>query len=236
MDNTMFNACVKADWKWIKLKTLVEHGERDNISFNSVSRACAVDKQQEKELAVVRLMGEKCAEKMHRSNSVLLNALPRKPAAATVLQQAETDCAMDQELFQSQHASILEPGATAQQSFSSSLENSMQVNTPPRRARMPEDVVATVRPRVVMCAMSSVLCKQDVPEIDWEKPVKAEREPEVKRMLEFELYEEVSEELTSGGLTGEVRSGEITSRKQNQWCMPVCRGEMVVVATSSGRD
>ena len=41
MDNTMFNACEKADQRSIKLKTLVEHGEKDNISFNSVSRACA---------------------------------------------------------------------------------------------------------------------------------------------------------------------------------------------------
>ena len=46
--------------------------------------------------------------------------------------------------------------------------------------------------------MISVLCKRDVPEIDWEKLVKAERESEVMRMLEFELHEEVSEELTSG--------------------------------------
>ena len=216
----MFKACEKADQQLIKLKTLVEHGERDNISLNSVSRACAVDKQQEKELAVFRLMGERCAEKKHRSNSVLLNALRRKPAAASVLQQAETGCAMQQALFQSQHASILEHGVTAQQSLSSSHENSMQVNTSPHRARMPEDVVATVRPRLGMCAMISVLCKRDVPEIDWEKLVKAERESEVKRMLEFELYDEVSEELTSGKRI--VRSGEIsTSRKPNQWCMPV---------------
>ena len=40
MDNTMCNACEKADQKLIKLKTLVEHGERDNISLNSVSSAC----------------------------------------------------------------------------------------------------------------------------------------------------------------------------------------------------
>ena len=92
-----------------------------------------MDKEQEKELAVFRLMGERCAEKMQRSNSVQLNALRRKPAAANVLQQAETGCGMEQELFQSQHASILEHGATAQQSFSSSLENSMQVNSSPRK-------------------------------------------------------------------------------------------------------
>ena len=101
IDNTMFNASGKDDQRSIELKTLVEHGERDNMSFNSVSRACAVDKQQEKELTVFRSMGEKSVEKTHRNNSVLLNALCRKPAAASVLQQAETGCAMEQELFQS---------------------------------------------------------------------------------------------------------------------------------------
>ena len=130
----MVNACEKADQRSIKLKTLVEHGERDNISFNPVSRACAVDKQREKELAIFRLLEERCAKKTHRSNSVLLNALRRKLVAASVLQQAETGSAMEQELFQLQHASILEHGVTAQQSLSSSLENSMQVNTSPRRA------------------------------------------------------------------------------------------------------
>ena len=90
MDNTMFNACEKPDQQSIALKTLVEHGERDNISFNSVSRACAVDKQQEKERerAVFRLMGEKCAEKMHRSNSVLLDAFRRRLAASSVLRHS----------------------------------------------------------------------------------------------------------------------------------------------------
>ena len=157
-----------------------------------------MDKQQDKELVIFRLMGERCAEKMHRSNSVLLNALRRKPAAAIILQQAKTGCALGQELFQSQHASILEHHVTAQQSFSSSHEESMQVNTSPRRVRMAEDVVATVRPRLEMCTMISVLCKRDVAEIDWKKLVKAGRESEVKRMLEFKLYDEVSEELTSG--------------------------------------
>ena len=52
MDNTMCNACEKADQKLIKLKTLIQHGERYNISFNSVSRACTVNKQQEKGLIV----------------------------------------------------------------------------------------------------------------------------------------------------------------------------------------
>ena len=74
-NNTMFNACVKADQKSIKLKTLVEHDERDNISLNSVSSACAVDKQQEKELVIFRLMWrEVCWEKASESTVVLLNA------------------------------------------------------------------------------------------------------------------------------------------------------------------
>ena len=100
--------------------------------------------------------------------------------------------------LQTQRASIVEPGATAQQSFSSSHVKSMRVNTSPRRARITEDVVATVRPRLGMGAMISVLCERDVPQIDWEKLVKAGRESDVKRMLEFELYEAVSEEPTSG--------------------------------------
>ena len=166
MDNTMFNACEKDDQWSIELKMLVEHGEGDNISFSSVSRACAVDKQREKELAVFRSMGEKCVEKTLRSNSVLLNALRRKPAAASGLQQAETGCAMEQEWFQSQHASILEPGATAQQSFSSSHEESMQVNK-----------------------MSS--CKRGSNEDDDDVRT-------IRLRSELELYEEVSEELTSG--------------------------------------
>ena len=101
-------------------------------------------------------------------------------------------------VVQLQHTSILEHAVTAQQSLSSSLENSMQVNNSPRRARMPEDDVATVRPRLEMYTMIIVLCKRDVAEIVWEKTCEAERESEVKRMLEIELYEEVSEELTSG--------------------------------------
>ena len=90
MYNTMFNACEKEDQWSTKLKTLVEHGERDNISFNSVSRACAVDKQQEKERAVFRLMGEECAKKMHRSNSVLLHALRGSRCNCTTITQFES--------------------------------------------------------------------------------------------------------------------------------------------------
>ena len=124
-----------------------------------------MDKQQENELALFRSIGEKCVEKTHRSNSVLLNALRKKPAAASVLQQAETGCAMEQKLFQPQHASIFEPSATVQQSLSSSHEESMQVNKTSSRKRGSDE-------------------DDDV---------------RISRLrLEFELYEEVSEELTSG--------------------------------------
>ena len=90
---------------------------------------------------------------------------------------------MEQELFQSQHTSILDHDVTAQQSLSTSHKNSMQVNTSPRRARMSQDVVATVRPRLGMCTMISLLCKRDSVEIDWEKLVKAGQESEAKRNL-----------------------------------------------------
>ena len=73
-------------------------------------------------------------------------------------------------------------------------------------------------PRLDMSALISELCERDVPQIDWEKlgedshsavdiytglkldaaHVKAGRETEAKRMLEFGVYEEVSEELTRG--------------------------------------
>ena len=154
-------------------------------------------------------MGEKFVEKTHRINSVLLNDLRRKPAAASGLQQAETGCVMEQELCQSQHASILEPNATAQQSFSSIQAKSVQLNTSRRRARMTGDAVA----RLGICALISVLCERDVPEIDWEKLVKTGRESEVRRMLEFEMYDEVSEELTSGKRI--LNSASLDSQKKS---------------------
>ena len=178
MDNTMCNACEKADQKLIKLKTLVEHGERQHVHQLRV-KSVRCGQAAGKGTGRLPLDGERCPENKHWNRCVLLNALRKKPAAVTVLQQAKTGCALEQELFQSQHASILEHGVTAQQSLSTSHKNSMQVNTPPRRARMPEDVVATVRPRLEMCTLISVLCKRDVAEIDWEKLVKAGRESEV---------------------------------------------------------
>ena len=72
-----------------------------------------MDKQQEKELCWERGV----LRKKHRSNGVLLIAFRRKLAAASVLQQAEMGCAMEQELLQSQHASIVEHGVTAEQSL-----------------------------------------------------------------------------------------------------------------------
>ena len=47
----------------------------------------------------------------------------------------------------------------------------MQVSTTPRRVRILEDEsdTRTVRPRLDMSALVSVLCERDVPEIDWEK-------------------------------------------------------------------
>ena len=103
---------------------------------------------------------------------------------------------------------------------SSSHEEPMQVNTTPRRARIPEDEsdTRTVRPRLDMSVLISELCERDVPEIDWERlamdnksvydiytglkldeeQVRAGRETEVKRMLEFEVCEEVNEEQARG--------------------------------------
>ena len=113
-----------------------------------------------------------------------------------------------------QHASVPEPSA---QPSSSSHEELMQVSTTPRRARNPdnENEVRTVRPRLDMNALINELCER---EIDWEKlamdnssvydihtglkldeeQVRAGRETEVKRMLEFEVYEEVNEQLARG--------------------------------------
>ena len=118
---------------------------------------------------------------------------------------------------QHQHASVPEPRA---QPSSSSHEEPMQVSSTPRRARNPDDdsEMRTVRPRLDMSALINELCERDVPEIDWEKlalknssvydiytglkldeeQVKAGRETEVKRMLEFEVYEEVNEEQAHG--------------------------------------
>ena len=96
----------------------------------------------------------------------------------------------------------------------------MQVSTTPRRARNPDDEseMRTVRSRLDMSALINELCERDVPEIDWEKlamdnslahdiytalkldeeQVRAGRETEVKRMLEFEVYEEVNEQQARG--------------------------------------
>ena len=89
------------------------------------------------------------------------------------------------------------------------MKSRCKFSTTPRRARTPEDESDTrrVRPRLDMSALISELCERDVPEIDWEKlavdnssaydicaglkldegQVKAGRETEVKRVLEFEV-------------------------------------------------
>ena len=115
---------------------------------------------------------------------------------------------------------IQEPIAIPPQPSSSSHEDPMQVNTTPRRGLIPEDEddTKTVRPRLDMSALISESCDRDTPEIDSEKlgvnsssvfdtytglkqdgaRVKAGRETEVKSMLAFGVYEEVSEELARG--------------------------------------
>ena len=84
--------------------------------------------------------------------------------------------------------------------------------------------------------MISVLCKRDAPEIDWEKLVKAEPESEVQLMLEFELYEEVSEELTSGKriwnnawLDSQEKSGEARSAQAENQISGACQRDDVFV-------
>ena len=86
----------------------------------------------------------------------------------------------------------------------------MQVNRTPGRARIPEDEddTRTVRPRLDMSALVSESCERHMPEIDWKKlgaglkldeaQLEAGRQTEVKRMLEFEVYVEFSEELARG--------------------------------------
>ena len=136
----------------------------------------------------------------------------------------------------------------------------MQVSTTPRRARNPDDEneMRTVRPRLDMSALINELCERDVPEIDWEKQamdnssvydiytglkldegqVKAGRETEVKRMLEFEAYEEVSEEQARGKriwnsawLDSLKRPGPVRSRLVVNQGRGACKGEDVFAVT-----
>ena len=115
---------------------------------------------------------------------------------------------------------IQNPVETLPQPSSSSHEDSMQVNTTPRRARIPEDEedATTVRPPLHTNALISELCERDVSEIHWEKlgknsssvfdiytglkldgaQVKDGRDREARRMLEFDVYEVVSEEVACG--------------------------------------
>ena len=52
MYNVTMNACEKEDQWSIELKMLVEHGERDDIYFNSVTSSSFVEKQLSEELAL----------------------------------------------------------------------------------------------------------------------------------------------------------------------------------------
>ena len=128
--------------------------------------------------------------------------------------------------------------STVHSPSSSSHEEPMQGSTTPRRARNPgdESEMRTVRPRLDMSALINELCERDVPEIDWEKlaldsssvydiytgvkldeeQVRAGRETEVKRMLEFEMYEEVNEEQVRGKRIWTVL-GWIHRRDQDWW-------------------
>ena len=117
MDNATMNACEKEDQQSTALKMLVEHGEKDNVHFNSVTSASIVEKQLAEELTVFRSVRAKCVEKTHRSNSVLMNVLRGRPVTASVLQQEVTSRAdekigpdeqhvnMEQESFQSKRVS-----------------------------------------------------------------------------------------------------------------------------------
>ena len=130
----------------------------------------------------------------------------------------------------------------------------------PRRARIPEDEsdTRTVRPRLDMSALTTELCERDVPESDREKlavdnssvydiytglkldegQVKAGRETEVKRMLEFEVCDEVSEEQARGKriwnsawLDSQKRPGLERSRLVVNPVRGACKREDVFAAT-----
>ena len=144
---------------------------------------------------------------------------PRQPRAAVQQQSVQVEQQHEQQQ-QQQRETVPQQIDLPPQPFSSSHDGPMQVNTTPRRARIPddEDNTRTIRPRLDTSALISELCERDVPEIDWEKlgedsnyvfeiytwlkldaaHVKAGRETESKRMLEFGMYEEVSEEVTRG--------------------------------------
>ena len=167
---------------------------------------------------------------------------------------------MEQEPDLQQHATTQEPSAFPPQPSSSSHEDPMQGNTTARRARVPEDDddTRTVRPSLDISALISELCEIGVPEIDWEKlgegnssvfdiytglvldeaQVKAGRETEVKRMSEFEVYEEVSDELARGKrnwnsawLNSQKKRGLVRSRLVVNQVRGACKREDVCATT-----
>ena len=158
---------------------LVEHEERDNIYFNSVTSANVVEKQLAEELAVFRSMGAKCVEKTHRSNSVLMNVLRGRPVAASVLHQAVTSRAdveirpdeqhmhMKQESFQSEHVSGLESNAIPPQSVSWSYDQVYEEMVRGKKSRYSawldtQKRLVLVRSRLVVEQVRRVSKRKDV--------------------------------------------------------------------------
>ena len=173
-------------------------------------------------------------------------------------QRVQMEQEPQQQQRQHQHASVPEPSA---QPSSSSYQEPMQVSTTPRRARKPDDEreMRTVCPRLDMSALINELCERVVPEIDWEKlavdnssvndiytglklddeQVRAGRETEVKRMLEFEVYEEVNEEQARGKriwnsawLDSQKRPGPVRSRLVVNQVRGASKREDVFAATA----
>ena len=85
---------------------LVEHGERGDIYFYSLTSSSIVEKQLSEELAVFRSMEAKCVEKTHRSNNVLMNTLRERPVAASALHQPVTSRADEENRPDEQHVKM----------------------------------------------------------------------------------------------------------------------------------
>ena len=154
---------------------------------------------------------------------------------------------MEQEPQQQQHASTPDPSVI----HHPVRVTKIRCKSTQRRARIPEDVGDTraVRPRLEMSTLTSELCERDVPQIDWEKlgdhnssvfdiytglrldeaQVKAGPETDVKRILEFEVYEEVSEEQ-AGTVLGWTHS-LVRSRLAVNQVRGACKREDVFAAT-----
>ena len=141
---------------------------------------------------------------------------------------------------QQHHASVPRAQCTATQ-FESRRANASQHDAASCKKPDDESEMRTVRSRLDMSALTNESCERDVPKIDWEmlalddssvydiytelkldeEQVRAGRETEVQRMLEFEVWEEVNEEQACGKriwnsawLDSQKRPGLVMSR---QW-------------------